>query len=185
VGRRLTTCAVVLAAGGGSRFSGAAHKLRTELRGRPLVQWAVDAANEAALDDLVVVTGAVELDLDVATVSNPNWTGGLAGSLQEGIAYARRHGHDTVVVGLADQPFVPSSAWRAVAAVEAPIVVATFAGQRRPPVRLGAEVWHLLPTTGDEGARAVMRLRPDLVTEVACDGEPADIDTAEDLARWS
>jgi CTP:molybdopterin cytidylyltransferase MocA len=175
----------VLAAGGASRFSGGAHKLLIELRGRPLVQWAVDAASEAGLDDLVVVTGAVELDLDVATVSNPNWSAGMAGSLQEGIAYARSRGHDAVVVGLADQPFVPASAWRAVAAVEAPIVVASFGGVRRPPVRLGAEVWRLLPTMGDEGARAVMRDRPDLVTEVACDGEPADIDTAEDLARWS
>ena len=175
----------MLAAGGSSRFTGT-HKLRAALRGRPLVQWAIDAALDADLDDLVVVTGAVELDLDVASVHNPAWASGMATSLLAGVTYAHDHGHDAVVVGLADQPFIPPSAWRAVAAATAtPIAVATFAGDRRPPVRLAAEVWDLLPTTGDEGARALMRERPDLVTAVACDGEPADIDTAEDLARWS
>ena len=175
----------MLAAGGSSRFSGT-HKLVAPLRGRPLVQWAIAAAAGAGLDDLVVVTGAVELDVDVAVVHNPTWATGQATSLQVGIDHARSLGHDAVVVGLADQPFVPSSAWAAVAAETAsPIAVATFAGERRPPVRLAAEVWDLLPTTGDEGARALMRDRPDLVTAVACDGEPADIDSTEDLARWS
>jgi CTP:molybdopterin cytidylyltransferase MocA len=174
----------VLAAGGASRFS-AGHKLLTAFRGRPLVQWAVDAATEAGLDDIVVVTGAVAVPVDAPTVVNPDWPSGLASSLRVGIAHARSRGHDAVVVGLADQPLVPSSAWRAVAAADGPVAVATFDGERRPPVRLAASVWDLLPTTGDEGARVVMRERPELVTEVACDGEPADIDTAEDLARWS
>jgi CTP:molybdopterin cytidylyltransferase MocA len=178
---------MVLAAGGASRFTVGTNKLLAPFRGRPLFSWAVAAAVAAGLDEVVVVTGAVDIDVDVdvTTVANPAWADGLATSLAAGVGHARSRGHGAVVVGLADQPLVPSSAWRAVAASAAPIAVATFAGRRRPPVRLAAAVWDLLPATGDEGARAAMRERPDLVAEVACDGEPADIDTAEDLARWS
>ena len=94
-------------------------------------------------------------------------------------------GAGRVVIGLADQPFVTPDAWRTVADVHR----ARSAWRRTAAVaatrsRLDRSVWHLLPEHGDEGARALMRIRPDLVREVACSGSPADIDTAEDLHRW-
>lgn len=186
----MTTAAVLLAAGGGSRFDGPAHKLATPFRGRPLVAWAVDAARQAGLDEVAVVTGAADvrplLPEDVAVLVNEDWASGIAGSLRVGIDWCERRGHQAAVVGLADQPLVPASAWRAVSeAPAAPVVVATYGGRRRNPVRLARSVWPLLPETGDEGARALMQRRPELVEEVACEGDPADIDTVEDLRRWS
>jgi CTP:molybdopterin cytidylyltransferase MocA len=184
----VTVAAVVAAAGAGTRFTGAEHKLAVPFRGKPLLLWAVDAALDAGLDEVFVVTGATAFDDErVTVVHNERWPEGIATSLQVGMAAAAAAGHDAVVVGLGDQPLVPASAWRAVAAAaaDAPIVTAVFAGRRSPPVRLARSVWPLLPTTGDEGARALMRERPDLVVEVACEGEPTDVDTLEDLREWS
>ena len=180
---------MVLAAGGGSRFTGATHKLLADFRGRPLVAWAVDAALAAGLDETVVVTGGVPLagvlPESASVVENPRWAEGQATSLQVAVTWAGERDVDAVVVGLGDQPLVPAEAWTAVAASDAPIAVATYDGQRRLPVRLHRDVWPLLPTEGDEGARVVMRRRPELVSEVPCRGNPADVDTVEDLRRWS
>ena len=129
---------------------------------------------------LVVVTGGVDLDVPEA-VPNPRWAEGIATSLQVAIRAAADA--DAVVVGLADQPFVPAEAWRLVAAVDAPLAVATYDGRRRNPVRLAREVWPDLPTTGDQGASVLFRDRP--VVEVACPGDPADVDRVEDLEQWS
>ena len=71
-------------------------------------------------------------------VDNPRWAEGQATSLAAGIDAARAAGHRSVVVGLADQPLIGSEAWRAVAVtgLDRPMGVATYAGQRRNPVRL-------------------------------------------------
>jgi CTP:molybdopterin cytidylyltransferase MocA len=190
----LRTVAVILAAGGGSRFDperpGA--KLLAPWRGRPVAAWAVAHALAAGLDETWVVTGAADLSgvlpatAQLRALPNPDWPQGQATSLAVAIVAARaRPSIEAVVVGLADQPDVGPEAWAAVAASSSPIAVATYGGRRRNPVRLAREVWGLLPLRGDEGARVVMRDRPDLVSEVPCQGNPGDIDTVEDLRGWN
>jgi CTP:molybdopterin cytidylyltransferase MocA len=192
---------VLLAAGAGSRFSDTCHKLLA-----PLSKTAADPTDtvfarslahavEARLGPVVVVTGALDATSDprladlltgaaVVVRHNDRWADGQSTSVRVGIDAARERGATSVVVGLADQPFVTPEAWRAVAAGEGAITVATYDGRRGNPVRLHTDVWDLLPTSGDEGARVLMRARPDLVAEVPCTGSPADIDTLEDLHRW-
>jgi CTP:molybdopterin cytidylyltransferase MocA len=191
----VTTAAIVLAAGGGSRFrasGGDVHKLLAPYLGRTVVEWAIEAAASAQLEATYVVRGAVDLPVPplardkVTFVRNDRWREGIATSLQSGVARARRDGHAAVVVGLGDQPLVLAEAWRLVSrATRTPLAVATYEGERGNPVRLSTLVWPLLPQVGDEGARVVMRRRPDLVTEVPCPGRAADIDTVDDLREWS
>jgi CTP:molybdopterin cytidylyltransferase MocA len=185
--------AVVLAAGAGSRYQAETHKLLALLRGRTVVSWAIDQALAAGLDRTWVVAGAVDLAAAgvvpprVTVLSNDRWREGQATSLQVAIAAGREVPDiGCLVVGLGDQPMVAPATWRAVAWSEGgPIAVATYRGRRRNPVRLDRRCWDLLPTTGDEGARVLMRQRPELVVEVAVDGpsDPVDIDTVADLDR--
>jgi CTP:molybdopterin cytidylyltransferase MocA len=185
--KAVSTGAVVLCAGEGSRYGApsGAHKLLAPFRGRPLVYWAIEHALEAGLEATLVVTGAVDLSSvmpsGVVTLSNPAWEDGIATSLQRAVAAARDLGLDAIVVGLGDQPLIPSTAWRAVAASDQPIAVATYGGARRNPARLARSVWDDLPVSGDEGARALMRNRPELVAEIPCAGDPVDVDTVDDL----
>ncbi|MDA3039081.1 MAG: NTP transferase domain-containing protein [Actinomycetota bacterium] len=206
----MTIAALILAAGEGSRFvydhgEGTIHKLLAPLRGKPVVRWVLDAVIDAGFTRIYVVTGAADLTsvLDdvrsglvsagpshpapavVIEVPAPDWVDGQARTLQAGVRRARLDGMRAVVVGLGDQPMVPAAAWRSVAAASGPVAMAEFDGSLRPPVKLEREVWDLLPTEGDEGARTLILARPDLLSRIPCRGNPADIDTAEDLARWS
>ncbi len=185
----MTVAGIVLAGGAGSRFEGPSHKLLAPFRGQPVVSHAIAAAHDAGFNQLYVVQGAIDLtDIvpsSVTLVTADDWADGQAHTLQRGVQAAEADGHTAVVVGLGDQPMVPSGAWRAVGASRGPIVVASFDGERRPPVKLDASVWPLLPTSGDQGARGLLRLRPDLVSAVACSGNPADIDTLKDLEQWN
>lgn len=193
----MTSVAALLAAGAGSRFAGTQHKLLSPFRGRPLWTWALQRAVDAGFDHVVVVTGAVDLSLPpdlvtpprtrIAFVGNADWASGQASSLRMAVDAAHDAGAAAVTVGLADQPFVTASAWSAVrdADTACRIVVATYDGRSGPhPVRLGADVWPLLPAAGDAGAREVLDLHPEWVCRVPCLGSVDDIDTVEDLDRW-
>jgi len=132
----------VLAAGRGLRFGGEIPKPLLELGGRPLVLHAVDAARGSGLAPLVVVvsdhrTAAAVSGTEtgeVLIVRNDAPERGISSSLQ---AALRTLGPDAsidgVVVGLADQPLVGSTAYRRVANAlgsAAQLAVATYGGVR-------------------------------------------------------
>lgn len=123
-----------------------------------------------------------------SVVENLEWGAGQSTSVLRGLD-ALGSDFDGAVVMLADQPLVGARCVeRLVRAFEegAMVAVATYGGRRRNPVLFSRGVWPELmgELRGDEGARAFLRARRDLVTEVPCDdvADPSDIDTREELA---
>ena len=189
-GTRRTTLGVLLAAGAGSRFTGTDHKLLAPLNGAPVVSYALSAMVSAGFEENIVVTGSVALTSvlgGVTEVHNADWASGQRSSVLTAISYARTHGFASIVIGLADQPFISPEAWQAVAASESPIAIATYEGVRGNPVKLSSSVWDTfidIDGDPDAGARTLIHLHPELVRQVACKGNSADIDTTEDLSKW-
>lgn len=186
--------AIVLAAGAGSRFVGPSHKLLAAIdpaTGTTVIESALSNVLQAGFTRVVVVTGAASLpdaavrDPRLVIVHNGRWADGQASSLRAGIESARSLGASAVVVGLGDQPFIEPEAWRRIALADSPIAVAAYAGRRGHPVRLDESVWKELPVDGDLGARDLIRMHPERVSQVDCPGSATDIDTQEDLAQWT
>jgi CTP:molybdopterin cytidylyltransferase MocA len=190
---RTTIAGVLLAAGEGSRFG--QPKALVELNGQTLAERGVGLLRAGGADPILVVTGAVPLELDgTLTVDNPQWRTGMGSSLRAALQALTEgdRGPDigAVVVALADQPLVGAEAVaRLIAAYRggASVAVAAYDGQPRNPVLLAREHWPevIATATGDQGARTFLRARPELVTLVECGdtGRPDDIDTPADLAR--
>jgi CTP:molybdopterin cytidylyltransferase MocA len=198
---RKTVAGVLLAAGEGSRFG--QPKALVELNGQTLAERGVGLLRAGGADPVLVVTGAVPLELDgTLTVDNPRWRTGMGSSLRAALqaltktAGGPETGPETgpeigaAVVALADQPLVGAEAVaRLIAAYRggASVAVAAYHGQPRNPVLLAREHWPevIATATGDQGARTFLRTRPELVTLVECGdtGRPDDIDTPADLAR--
>jgi len=194
---RTTVAGVLLAAGEGSRFG--RPKALVELHGQTLAERGVNVLRAGGARPILVVTGAVPIELsETHTVYNPEWRTGMGSSLRAALqaltGTGTGVGTDTdvgaVVVALADQPLVGAEAVaRLIAAYRdgASVAVAAYGGQPRNPVLLAREHWAevVATATGDQGARTFLRARPDLVTLVECGdtGRPDDIDTPADLAR--
>ena len=179
---------VLLAAGGGSRFGGLHHKLLTAVAGKTVYEWALQSALAANIGPVAVLWGSVELPRHEASeavtyLHNDEWATGMASSVQRALQWANERGLQSVVIGLGDQPCIPPSAWTAVAHSTSPLAVATYAGVRANPVKLHAEFFALVPKTGDEGARSLLRSHPELVAEVPCTGSGIDVDHVEDIER--
>ncbi len=179
---------ILLAAGEGSRLG--TPKAVVELGGRRLADWGVALLRDGGTAPIVVVTGAVTLDMaGVVIVPNPDWRTGMASSLAAGLR-ALPGTSEAAVIALVDQPLIgPQAVGRLIAAYQtgATAAVAAYHGKPRNPVLLARRLWAdvLATATGDAGARSYLRAHPDLVTLVECTGtgSPDDVDTPEDLAR--
>lgn len=156
--------AVVLAAGAATRFG--APKQRLLL---PEV-----LSRIRSVDEVVVVSGAYEL---AGAVACPEWERGPGASLRCGLATLGPEVEAAVVV-LADGPdLAPEAVERVLAAwreSDAPLVAASYGGDRGHPLVVARSLWDGIP---DEG----LREREPLL--VPCDdlGAPGDVDEPGDL----
>lgn len=154
--------------------------------GARLVDRAVATARSAGCEPVLAVVREGTVVSDARVVVNPAPERGMRSSLK--LAVDAAGPVDALAVLLADLPGVPVDAVRAVVAAWRPgrIAVARYAGRRGHPTVMAPALWReALALAGpDEGARALLASRPDLVDEVDVPGDPTDLDTPDDLARW-
>jgi CTP:molybdopterin cytidylyltransferase MocA len=176
--------AAVLAAGSGTRMG--APKADLVLDGVRLIDRAVAVAIGAGCAPvLAVVRSGTEVD-GARVVVNPDPDRGMRSSLALAIDAAA--GSTALAVLLVDAPGLTAVAVRAVADAWTPgrIAVARYATRRGHPTVMAPELWRAaLEVAGlDEGARAFLAAHPELVDEVEVPGDPADLDTPDDVVRW-
>ncbi len=194
--------AIILAAGGSTRFSGgadAATKLVAALGGKPLVRHVAEAALKSAARPVIVVTGhqgakveAALEGLDLTFAANPDYASGLASSLQRGVAAAPSTCAGALIL-LGDMPLVPAALLdRLIGAFEhgldaaEPALAAApaHAGRRGNPVLIGRDLFTAVAKLqGDRGAGALIdSLGPRVaLCAVEDDGALIDVDTKDVL----
>jgi CTP:molybdopterin cytidylyltransferase MocA len=157
--------AVILAAGAATRFGSPKQRI--------LLPAVLSRARQSpALDDIVVVLGAYDVETDARTVHCSEWDRGPGASLRCGLA-ALPATAEAAVVLLADGPNLnPATIDRVVGRWRedgGEILAASYGGARSHPLLVARSAWANVP---DEGLRALP------ATEVPCDdlGAPGDVD---------
>jgi molybdenum cofactor cytidylyltransferase len=183
--------AVVLAAGGSSRFGQPKQLLK--FRGETLIRRAAGAAAEAGCDPIVVVVGETgaaireELRGTRATiVENQEWQRGLGTSIRCGLREVASV--DAVILLTCDQPLVDSSVIAQLIAAQKgtgkPIVASSYAKTLGVPALFDRSCFEeLAGLPDDSGAKQLMAARPNDVTAIKFEAGAIDIDTAEDFER--
>ena len=137
----------------------------------------LDRVRASAVDDLVVVIGAHQVETEARTVKCLEWERGPGASLRCGLDDLSDEVEAAVVV-LADGPNLHPYAIDRVISVwrdeGSPIVAAAYGGQRLHPVLIERSVWDAVP---DEGLRDL----PAELVECGDLGAPGDVDTPADL----
>jgi molybdenum cofactor cytidylyltransferase/nicotine blue oxidoreductase len=177
----------VLAAGAGTRMG--TPKAELIVAGRRLVDRAVTALREGGCAPVIAVVRAGTVIGGVRAVVNPNPARGMRSSLALAVDAAALAGADALAVLLVDVPGVGTDAvrntvrsWRA-----GRVAVAAYRGTRGHPIVMSTRQWAAAVAVAgpDEGARAWLAEHADLVDEVEVSGDPTDLDTPDELRRWT
>ncbi|MDH4059498.1 MAG: nucleotidyltransferase family protein [Aquincola sp.] len=187
---------IVLAAGLGSRFVGAHHKLVQPVRDdegkpTPILALTLRHAIESRMPVVVVTTSTLAplaaeqvaaRDIVVVPAAAPVSGRGMGDSIASGVA-ARADAPGWLILP-ADMPRVRPATLHAVAKalLSGPIAYAQYKGRRGHPVGFDAELYsELIALTGDEGARRIVARYPAQAVDVDDPGVLIDIDTIQDL----
>ena len=186
---------IVLAAGKGSRFAHADHKLAQNLGAYSVLGTTLRHAIASELPVVVVTTEALS-DLarrtvasrDVVIVPEVGSPGdaplGMGYSIAMGVTARANAGGWLILPG--DMPLVQPSTLVAVARelAQHPVVCAHYKGRRGHPVGFAAELYsELAMLSGDDGARRLVSRYPALGLELDDPGVLVDVDTQDDLDR--
>src|SRR5580704_2566363 len=189
----LRRTAIVILAAGGSRRLGQPKQLLSVL-GEPLLRRIVRTAADVAPDHLIVVLGSsaydcvpVIKDCEADIVVNPFWESGLAGSIRIGVERAEEQGADSVLLLLADQPWLNSEVIRRfldrMNGQTDVIIAARYDGILGAPMMFGSDWFPQLKNLeGDQGARNLVSKEGDRVEVIDWSDGALDVDTPEDLA---
>jgi len=186
--------AVVLAAGGSSRFG--SPKQLLAWKGKTLLEHVVDTALESSVQQVVVVLGheaprigALLGHRSAELVVNAHWAAGQSSSIRTGLQAVQETCEACLFI-LADQPNLTSALLDQLVAryrrTLAPIVAPVCRGRRGNPVLFSRALFReLLHVRGDQGGRQVMRHHEHEIEtlEVADESLFLDIDTVDDYER--
>ena len=182
---------VVVAAGQGSRFKGARHKLDQPLAGSTVLGCTLRHAVESGLPVVLVTTAAfaaIGLEhltrRDLVLLPPEEARRGMGNSIAAGVAERASAAGWLVLPG--DMPLVRPSTLSAIAAAlaEHTVVQAQYRGRRGHPVGFSSELYsELVALEGDEGARRVVARYPVHGEELNDPGVLVDVDTLDDLAQ--
>lgn len=172
----------ILAAGSARRFGGG--KLDADCGGKPLGQWALDAAQEVE-GRLAVVVGpeAPAFAEGRELVVNPQAEEGLGTSAAVAARWAIATGADALLIVLADMPLTAGATLQAIAEGPLPAAAAWAGGKPGAPACFPASMFaDLAVLQGEDGASRLLRGRRDVRLVEVSEEELRDVDRPEDLA---
>ena len=180
---------VVLAAGRGSRFAGASHKLLQALGASTVLGTTLAQVMESRLPCVVVTTPALEPEAarvvarrDLVVIPQHEADKGIAHTVAAGVQ-VRPHAPGWLLLP-ADMPLVGPPTFEAVAQAlpQHTAVVAQHHGRRGHPVGFSSGLYsELMSLVGDDGLRRLLARYPAHGVEVADAGVLFDVDTLADL----